>query len=204
MSFQYLERLRNGFSLAVATGLDLREVTLVVDGDTLLLRFAGDALAEALLPALAPILEASEAAPAWTVELWDSASAGIAAPRPPWTAQDGGPLGAVRGYNDGARRAIVDPATGTLTIADLSEAHAVVWAPSASRLPSWWRAVPLRMILGWALARPGRHVVHAGAVGAGPGCVLLAGRGHSGKSTVATGLPINPRSAAPLPWRSGR
>jgi hypothetical protein len=41
------------------------------------------------------------------------------------------------------------------------------------------------MVLDWALAGPGRHVIHAGAVGVGSRGVLLAGPGHSGKSTLA-------------------
>jgi hypothetical protein len=185
MTFPYLDEIRAGFGRALDAGLELRETTLVVDAETLLLRFAGDALADALLPALAPIVAASERTPGMTVELWDSASAGRPPPPPPWTAADGGPLGAVKGHNDGGRRAIVDPESGTLTIADLPEKRAAVWAPSAADLPSWWRAVPLRMVLDWTLAQPGRHVVHAGAVGSGERGVLLAGPGHAGKSTVA-------------------
>src|SRR5205807_9852223 len=48
-----------------------------------------------------------------------------------------------------------------------------------------WRAVPLRPLLGWVLASPGRHLVHAGAVGSEGQGVLLAGSGGAGKSTTA-------------------
>jgi hypothetical protein len=61
----------------------------------------------------------------------------------------------------------------------------VVWAESAAELPGWWRATPLRVLLGWLLAGPGLHVVHAGAVGIDGRGLLLAGAGGAGKSTLA-------------------
>jgi len=52
-------------------------------------------------------------------------------------------------------------------------------------VPWWERAAPLRVALFWALSGPGRHFVHAGAVGDDRGGVLLAGASGSGKTTVA-------------------
>jgi hypothetical protein len=123
--------------------------------------------------------------PAFTIALWDSASAGLVPPPPPWGDGDGGPHGAVRGHNDEHRKTVVDRGSRTITVADLSEHLAVVWAASAAELPGWWRAVPLRALLGWVLAGPGRHMVHAGAVGVEGRGVLLAGPGGAGKSTLA-------------------
>lgn len=190
MAPDYLEELRSGFRRALDAGVPQHEAVLSVDGDTIRLVFAGDALTDAVLPALARLAAAgaggsSAAAPTMTVELWDSASAGFPPPPPPWTSSDSGRLGAVQGHNDADRKTVVDPESGTISIADLRERRAVVWVPAVARLPSWWRAVPLRMILDWALARPGRHLVHAGAVGSRGRGVLLAGPGHAGKSTVA-------------------
>src|SRR5687767_6925346 len=119
MSAPYLEAMQHGFRRALERGLELRETTLLVDGETLLLRFAGHDLADVLLPALTPIVAASDATPILTVELWDSTSSDVPPPPPPWTTSDGGRLGAIKGHNDQQRRAIVDPETGTLTIADL-------------------------------------------------------------------------------------
>jgi hypothetical protein len=168
--------MQAGFRGALGRGLEAHEVTLEVDGETIRLRFAGDAMAQAVVPALTRLTSVSDAEPA---------SAGFLPPTPPWEASDGGRLGAVRGHNAGDLRTVVDGESGTLTIADIGRRRSVVWAPSAGEMPAWWRAVPLRMILEWTLARPGRHVVHAGAVGVGDRGVLLAGSGHAGKSTVA-------------------
>jgi HPr serine kinase-like protein len=142
-------------------------------------------MAAAALPALAPCVSETERDPTFTVELWDSGSVAIRPPAPPWDNHDGGPLGAVRGHNDDVSKTVVDPGSGTVTTCDLSDQLAVVWAASAAALSSWWRAVPLRFVLGWVLARPGRHMVHAGAVGVNGRGVLIAGRGGAGKSTLA-------------------
>lgn len=177
--------MRTGFRSALESGLVERRETLATEGTVVRLRFAGSKMAEATLPALAPLVCDQPKAPTFTVELWDSQSAGIAPPRPPWGPHDAGPLGAVRGYNDGGLRTVVDQAARTITLCDLSSRQAVVWAESAAGLPGWWRAMPLRTLLGWLLARPGFHVVHAGAVGMGGRGVLLAGAGGVGKSTLA-------------------
>jgi hypothetical protein len=84
-------------------------------------------------------------------------------------------------------KVLVDHRMGTVTACDLSEGLAVFWAAAAPRLSGWWRALPLRFLLGWILARPGRHMVHAGAVGVDGRGVLIAGHGRAGKSTLAIG-----------------
>jgi hypothetical protein len=185
MSFPYLLAMRAGFRAALESGLEERTETLAADGRNVRLRFAGTGMAEAALPALAPLMGEPQAASTFTVELWDSGSAGVAPPRPPWGPEDAGPLGAVKGHNDGAARTQVDPVSRTITVCDLASGHAVVWAHSAAGLPGWWRAMPLRLLLGWLLARPGLHVVHAGAVGMDGRGLLLAGAGGAGKSTLA-------------------
>lgn len=158
---------------------------LEIDGTALRLLFASESMAAAILPALAPCVAEPRAEPTFTVELWDSESVSIAPPTPPWGRYDGGPLGAVRGYNDEVSKTVVDRGSGTVTACDLSARLGVVWAASATTLSLWWRALPLRFLLGWVLARPGRHVVHAGAVGVGERGVLIAGLGGAGKSTLA-------------------
>jgi len=184
----YLENMQATFASALESGLPRRAATLSVDDVDVALVCAGDDMARASWPALAPCLSAGESprgVPALTIELWDSASARIQPPAAPWSAQDAGPLGAVRGHNTPTRRVIVDPGSRTITVADLQARRAVLWAQSAAELPTWWRAVPLRLLLSWATARSGRRMVHAGAVGDGGRGVLLAGSGGTGKSTVA-------------------
>jgi hypothetical protein len=119
------------------------------------------------------------------VELWDSESSGVEGPSAVWDREAAAPLGALRGHNDGASRIVVDPGSRTITVADLARRVAVVYSPAAATIPSWWRAMPMRLLLGWAVAGPSRHLVHAGAVGVGEDGVLLGGSGGAGKSTAA-------------------
>jgi hypothetical protein len=186
MSRVYLRAMRAGFRAALESGLKERHETLAVNGTTVRLRFAGADMAEATLPALAPLIgDPPRGSATFTVELWDSASTDIGPPMPPWGPDAGGPLGAVKGHNDETLRTVVDHAARTITVCDLECRQAVVWAERAAALPGWWRAMPLRVLLGWLLARPGHHVVHAGAVGVDGRGLLVAGAGGAGKSTLA-------------------
>jgi hypothetical protein len=185
MRSAYLRAMHAAFESAWSSAARREVVTLEVDGTVVCLKLAGSEMAAAVLPALAPLVSAPTVDPDFTVELWDSASAGVQPPAPDWGESDAGPLGAVRGHNDELVRTVVDHGSGTVTVADLAAAVAVVWAASARALPDWWRAQPLRSLLGSILARPGRHVVHAGAVGFDGRAVMLAGAGGAGKSTLA-------------------
>ena len=181
----YLSDMRAAFSRALEDGDGQAEATLQIDDVVVQLVFAGSGMASAILPALAPVLLETRASPAFTVEIWDSATSGVPAPPMPWGADAAAPLGVVRGYNQGRHRTVVDQGSRTVTVADLSGGRAVVYAQSADGIPAWWRAVPLRLALGWAVGRPDRQLVHAGAVGEGGRGVLLGGSGGAGKSTVA-------------------
>jgi hypothetical protein len=182
----YLQALHSCFQDAHAASGG-RTAGLEIDGTAIDLRFAGQPLADAVLPALARRIGRREREATFTVELWDSDSAGIRPPAPPWGKDHGGPYGAVRGHNDAVSKLVVDHRMGTVIACDLSERCAVFWAASTHRLSGWWRALPLRFLLGWILARPGRHMVHAGAVGVDGRGVLIAGHGRAGKSTLAVG-----------------
>lgn len=177
--------MRAGFRGALERGLEERTATLGAAGIEISLRFAGTAMADATLPALAPLTTRGGGESAFVIELWDSASAGVPPPRSPWGPEAAGRLGAVKGYNEGPARTVVDHASRTITVCDLASGYAVVWAHSAAELPGWWQAMPLRRLLGWLLAGPNRHVVHAGAVSVGGRGVLLAGSGGAGKSTLS-------------------
>jgi hypothetical protein len=185
MARSYLDAMRAAFARALETGLERSVVALRLDDVVVRLEFAGRAMSDAVLPALGPVAVQTDAPPALTVELWDSASAGIPAPPVDWDRGAAAPLGALRGHNDGATRTLVDPVSRTITVADLDRRQAVLYSPAANSIPSWWRAMPMRFLLGWAVSRPDRHLVHAGAVGAGDRGVLLGGAGGAGKSTTA-------------------
>jgi hypothetical protein len=163
---------------------------LAIGPSVVRVRFAGPAYADPVLRALGHLAAAAGSeysagprSPDATVVVWDSASTGVAAPRLPWTHQSHGqPVG----YDDSRFRIFLAPGMGGVTMFDTAERVGVVWAPSADGLAWWERAAPIRAALSWATVAPGRHLIHAGAVGvSGSHGVLLAGRGGSGKSTLA-------------------
>lgn len=153
------------------------------------LRFAGSELADGLLGAVRARL-ADSALPLdrpvdATIGLWEERLV-PGGPRPvPWSDDDVGPRGLVRG--DGAERILAVHEAGSLavTLVDRESASLLHRVPDRARLPWWERAAPLRPALFFALTGPGRHLVHAGVVGDERGGILLAGAGGSGKTTVA-------------------
>jgi hypothetical protein len=181
----YLSDMRAAFSRALESTDQRTDARLRLDDVVVEVVTAGVETADAVLRGLAPVLTETNASPTFTVEVWDTATSGVPAPPAPWGADAAAPQGVVRGYSEGRHRTVVDHGSGTLTVADLSERHAVVYARSAHEIPAWWRAAPLRLALTWAVARPDRQLVHAGAVGEDGRGVLLGGRGGAGKSTVA-------------------
>lgn len=168
-----------------------RRPTLSLGGDRVALAFAGPAMADAILPALAPRVmvgrdpEAPGAAPL-TLEIWDSASSGVAMPASPWgpdafvqraeIAEAGDEPGMHVSYNAGS---------GVLSLLDLDAGRGMLWTRDAASLPYYERAAPLRTLLHWWFAARGLQLVHGAAVGTGGAAVLLGGRGGSGKSTTA-------------------
>src|SRR4051812_26449269 len=107
MPESYLDAMRAAFARALEAGLERSEVALELDDVVVRLVFAGRAMAEAVLPALRPVVAETHAPAALTVELWDSASSGIPAPLAAWDRNSAAPLGALRGYNDGPSRIVL-------------------------------------------------------------------------------------------------
>lgn len=150
------------------------------------LRFAGTALADALTAALRPRL-AEDAGPVHaTIGLWEESCVPGGASALPWRDVDLGPRGLLRGPDGTDVTAVHEAGSGAVTLVERRARELLYRVPDVSTLPWWERAAPLRPALFWALSEPGRHLVHAGAVGdARRGGLLLAGAGGSGKTTVA-------------------
>ncbi len=162
---------------------------LVVGGRGVRLRFAGPALVEPLSGALEHLESDSPAPPAATVLLWDAASTGVPLPPVQWSRSELDDRGQSRGYRvrDWDRELVYtlhDQDYGAITVFDAASRTAIYATRDAAAVPEYERATPLRAALHWCLSAPGRHLVHAGAVGGAEGAALVAGRSGSGKSTL--------------------
>ncbi len=182
--------LRAAFA-AAAEVAGTRTWTLETGIRTIELRFAGPALAEAFLPALPRVREGTDPDADTVLLAWDTASTGVPRPALPWGPGDVRGRGDIAGFNDdrfGALWTSEDPtaesARQTLCTFDADARVGVLWTPSAAGLHWWERAAPLRPLLRWALAGPGRTLVHGGTVGRDGAGLLLAGAGGAGKTST--------------------
>jgi len=183
---EYIARLRERFQEAAAAAGGSLDHDLEIAGLRTRLSFAGEAMRAALLPPFAHLAAAGERDPQLTIQIFDSASTGVAAPDPVWE-----PLEAAPGTNPVARlrseRACVLAASGSgaVTAAEPEAGAAVFHLPDAGRIAASERAAPLRDALQLLMAPHRRWMTHAGAVGRDGRGVLLVGRGGAGKSTLA-------------------
>src|SRR5215210_7841742 len=154
---------------------EVRAHDVSLGGATVRLRFAGRALEPAYFPALGrPLHGPAGAEPEATVLLWDSASSGVEAPAQPWRRADvDGRSREVDAFASEGLKALHDPDSELVTMYSIPRRLAVVWVPSDEAVPWHERTAPLRPLLHWALTRPGRLLVHGGAVAGDRGAVLI-------------------------------
>jgi hypothetical protein len=150
-----------------------------------LLRFAGSALHDLLTPALDHLTLPAGTLADLAVDLFDSASTGVAGPRPVWGASSFGPRGEIEGFNTPRIRTVFQQGADTLLMLDRQRSEALYWISDSRKVPYWERSFPLRMTFHWWLEDFNLQPVHAAAVGLAGGGVLIAGRSGSGKSTAA-------------------
>jgi hypothetical protein len=170
---------------AAARAAGVEEARLAIAGRSIRLRFAGRALAPALLPALAHLGAAGEARDDLTISCFDSVSTGVAMVPPPFSPHDLPATGEVPGLSRPGRRAYFRVETGMLSLVDSDTGQALVWVRDAAQIDCYEAAGPLRHMLAAYFEETGLCIAHAGAVGRPGGGVLLGGRGGSGKSTTA-------------------
>jgi hypothetical protein len=152
---------------------------------TVRLSFAGPALVRQLTPAFAHLATEPVASPNLTVLLFDTASTGVAMPPPPWPLAHVGAGGAIRGWSEGRYRAVLHNEGPGLSLLDRDQRTGVFWTRDAATLPGWMTAAPLKSILHAWTGACGLQLTHTAAVGPPTGGVILAGKGGSGKSTIA-------------------
>ena len=181
----YLSDLERCFA-AARDSLGGRDLEVVIAGQGLRLRFAGEAMADQIAPAFAHLPPARAGAePDMEIDIWDAETSAVKPPRAPFSHTDVDGIGDVAGFNEGRIRTACDLGYGAITVVDLDRRKALFSVPAATRVPWYERAAPLRPALHWLL-EPGGCLVHAGSVGRGDRGALIVGRSGSGKSTLAT------------------
>jgi hypothetical protein len=154
-------------------------------GTRVLLCFAGERLAGALMPALRH-LEITAAGPAEACfHVWDSAGSGVAMVPPPCPREGFTDRGDIWGFGSARIRSSYHWVECALNLMDLDSGEGVCWFNDAGDLPYWTAASPLRTLFHWLMAARGAHLLHAACVGTEAGGLLITGKGGVGKSTTA-------------------
>lgn len=195
-----LDLIRGSFAAAARAGGQRLEQAYEIAGAHVRLWFASPQMMWRLSKAFGhlPPIATSSSNPELTVHLWDSASAGTAAPPVPKTDGEEAPgaffyytddrvrFGYQRGTSGDPRVLAVYPhaPTPALSVLDSEHGEAWYWVADAARIPYWEQATPMVHLFDWWLRARGLHLVHAGAAGTRTGGVLLVGKSGSGKSTA--------------------
>lgn len=154
-------------------------------GIRIMLCFAGERLAQALMPALRHLeVEAAGAVDA-RFHVWDSASTGVAMVPPPVERACFTDRGDIWSFGSVRYRSAFHWVESALNLMKMDNGEAVCWFNSADRLPFWTVASPLRTLFHWLTAARGAHLLHAACVGSEAGGLLITGKGGVGKSTTA-------------------
>lgn len=149
------------------------------------LRFAGEALAERLVPALAHRVGPPSGHADLTVHLWDRASTGIGMSRAPWSPRELLPGGRVAEAQALGLEVQCQLDSGLVTILDLTAGVATLWIDDAACISRHEAAAPLRQLFASWFPTQSLCMTHAAAVGWRGRGVLLGGASGSGKSTTA-------------------
>ena len=164
------------------TGVVERRIT--VAGRPVLLRFAGEGMEAAVMPAFGH-LPATTAPPELTVQIWDSASSGTRLPALPMMPIEIGSL-VIPALRRGALSFAYQATEKTASMLDSDAAIGLFAVADAAAMHGYERGSPLRAVLNWWLEGCGTPFVHSAAVArAGRPGVMLTGRGGSGKSTTS-------------------
>jgi len=167
---------------ASATG-DGPSAAFGVLDESVAVRFASHALQAAFGPAWTELPAPAGREPV-TLLVLDRGAAGDP-PVPPWPADAYAPRDEIEGFGDESLEVAYQLSAGTLMLWDSRARLGVWWTRSAEEIPIWERAMPLRVVLRWALRDRGVALVHGAAVGVGDRLALVVGPGGSGKSTLA-------------------
>jgi hypothetical protein len=181
----FLEQLVEASDRAAAAVGGFDDVWLELAGRPIRVRFAGQAVAAKLLPALAHLRIDPVEIPALTVRVWDSESTASAAPAPSWDLDDFREYGVIRGFFGDGLFTVFEWGSRSLNVVNSERDEAFYWVRNSDSLGLPERGAPLRTLFNLWLAGQDVQLVHGGAVGHPDGCVLLVGRSGAGKTSTA-------------------
>jgi hypothetical protein len=161
------------------------DVWLDVGGEPILVRFAGAAMSERLLPALRHLRIEPAARPMLTVRVWDSVSTGTDPPRPAWGKDAYREHGVIDGFFGDGFYTVYPRGVGALNVVDVRSGRGFFWIADATRVLLPEQGAPLRLLLNLWLANREVQLVHGAAIGREDGCVLLIGPSGAGKTSTA-------------------
>ena len=111
--------------------------------------------------------------------------AGDAIPSPPWSKEDYGTRGEIRGFNDARFSTAFDHMASSLSMLDRGGISRYFGRAMRTTLPQSDHGAPFKSLLHWWIESKGGLFLHGAAIGNSSGAVLLAGEGGAGKSTTA-------------------
>lgn len=187
---EYAEALRGEFS-AVGAAVGVRRVDVELAGHAIRIELAGPALADRLAPAFGHLSPASTRVPELTIEAWDRAGAGRAAPAPPWDVAQYAPRDQIHGIDPRELRAAYDLGASILSLYRPGSGVGAWHAADSASIPRWVVRTPFRHLIGWWAEEVGLTFAHAAVVGRDGSCILLPGRSGSGKSTTALAAAVH-------------
>lgn len=161
-----------------------------VFGSAVDLRFASPEQAAHLLPPFRHIVGPGGGDAALTILVSDETTHPAFLDSTPWKPQIDACAGAILMANNGPLHMQFNPDSRVFSLVDTQAGLARYHVASLNGLPWYERSAPMRMLLHWMCETNGMTLVHAGAVGLGDACVLLTGRGGSGKSTTAAACAL--------------
>ncbi|MBU3728297.1 MAG: hypothetical protein FGM37_03485 [Phycisphaerales bacterium] len=174
------------FELAERGSPDAQVMDTRIAGTRVRIRFANTALRHAIGRALEHLrMPLAMDPPDLTIGVWDSVSAGVPMPRPPWPLDCLTARGDIAGFGSPQCRVSFHVPSGMLSMLEPDTGRGMLWIRDAAAIPRYVRSMPMLPILHWWTGGHGMQLVHAGAVGDASGGALLAGAGGSGKSCTA-------------------
>ncbi len=156
-----------------------------VAGATLRICFAGDRLIECFVPALAHLEVPARSRADAVFHVWDSESTGVAMVPPVCPREHFSGRGDIWGMASRRFKSGFLQAEAAVVLMDTESATGIYWTQTASILPYWAKASPLRNLFHWWMETRGFQLLHGAAVGRDGEGVLITGKGGLGKSTTA-------------------